>query len=63
MKSTSRPPPTTLEEIKNDIDLQMDFDMEPPMLAVPDYVDPLYVEKPLGKYEPSEAALKKKIEK
>ena len=52
MKSTSRPPPQTFEEIKNDIDLGLDFGLEPPKLYLPNQVDPLYVEKPIGDYEP-----------
>ena len=53
MKSTSRPPPQTFEEIKGDIDLGMDFGLEPPQLTLPDQVDALYVEKPIGNYEPT----------
>lgn len=52
MKTTSRPPPTTFEEMKNDVDLGLDIDMEPPHLSLPTQVDPLYVEKPIGAYEP-----------
>ena len=32
MKSTKRPPPETLEELKNDIDLGLDFGLTPPDL-------------------------------
>lgn len=55
MKSTNRPPPQTLEDHKNDIDLGLEgglVDMDPPHLAIPSQVDSLYVEKPIGDYEP-----------
>jgi hypothetical protein len=51
---TGRLPPETIEEIPKDPDLGMDIEypemnMEPGM---PGEVDPLYVEKPIDKYEP-----------
>ena len=55
MKSTNRPPPQTLEDFKNDVDLGLDgglIESEPPLLAIPNQVDSLYVEKPIGDYEP-----------
>jgi hypothetical protein len=55
MKSTNRPPPQSLEDYKNDIDLGLDgglADMDPPHLPIPNQVDSLYVEKPIGDYEP-----------
>jgi|LauGreDrversion4_2_1035121.scaffolds.fasta_scaffold06067_15 hypothetical protein len=55
MKSTNKPPPQTLEDYKNDVDLDLDgglADLDPPNLPVPTQVDPLYVEKPIGEYEP-----------
>ncbi len=55
MKSTNKPPPQTLEEFKNDIDLDLAgglADLDPPNLPIPTQVDSLYVEKPIGEYEP-----------
>jgi hypothetical protein len=55
MKATNRPPPQTLEDFKNDIDLGLDgglIEMDPPHLPIPNQVDSLYVEKPIGDYEP-----------
>ena len=55
MKSTNKPPPQTLEEYKNDIDLDLAgglADLDPPNLPIPNQVDSLYVEKPIGEYEP-----------
>lgn len=52
MKATNKPPPQTLDEIMNDIDKGMDWNLEPPKLIIPKDVDPLYVEKPIDKYEP-----------
>jgi hypothetical protein len=48
-------PPETWEEIAKDPNLGMDTEYpEPAMDKMLDlnYVDPLYVEKPIGKYEP-----------
>ena len=55
MKSTNKPPPQTLEEYKNDIDLDLAgglADLDPPNLPIPTQIDSLYVEKPIGDYEP-----------
>jgi hypothetical protein len=52
MKSTSKPPPTTFEELKNDIDLGPDFGLAAPKLSLPGEAYPLYVEKPILNYEP-----------
>ena len=55
MKSTNKPPPHTFEEFKNDIDLDLAgglADLDPPNLAIPTHIDSLYVEKPIGQYEP-----------
>ena len=56
MKSTNRAPPQTLEEFKNDVDLGLEggmIDMEPPSLKLSGAtIDSLYVEKPIGDYEP-----------
>jgi hypothetical protein len=50
-------PPRTFEDIEKDPDLGMDaLDMEPKFDIVKD-VDSLYVEKPVGKYEPSNSNL------
>ena len=43
----------TLEEIKDDLDLGMDLSMQEPKFEFVQEVDPLYVEKPIGKYEPT----------
>lgn len=59
MKETSRAPPQTLEEIEKDPDLGMNtVDFEPKFDIEKD-VDPLYVEKPIGKYEPSASNLER----
>jgi len=54
MKSTGQRPTYSLQDIfdKKDVDLGMDFIMEPPKLNLPQEVDPLFVIKPIGKYEP-----------
>lgn len=52
MKSTSRPPPTTFDEIKNDLDLGMDNMLQPPKISLPTQVYPLVVKKAIGPYEP-----------
>ena len=62
MKATARPPPQTFEEIKADVDLGMDWGLEPPALPVPSATDPLFVEKPIGKYEPA-STVKRAAEK
>lgn len=43
----------TLEEIKDDIDLGIETVMAEPKFEFVQDVDPLYVEKPIGKYEPT----------
>ena len=43
----------TLEEIKDDLDLGMELQMAEPKFEFVQDVDPLYVEKPIGKYEPT----------
>lgn len=53
IKETQRAPPMTLEEIKDDLDLGMDLAMQEPKFEFVSEVDPLYVEKPIGKYEPT----------
>lgn len=56
LRATNRLPPESLEEIEKDPDLGMGGGPSTPKLLVPTTVDPLYVTKPLGKYEPSHAA-------
>lgn len=53
LKATGRLPPETWEEIEKDPGLGMDESYPEPKLELPDLVDPLYVEKPIDKYEPS----------
>ena len=53
IKETQRAPPMTLEEIKDDLDLGMELQMQEPKFEFVQEVDPLYVEKPIGKYEPT----------
>lgn len=53
LKATNRLPPETLEEIEKDPDLGMDTRVPSPKLQVPSQVDPLYVEKPIDRYEPT----------
>lgn len=60
MKSTSRPPPETLKEIKNDVDLCLDNPLVPPKLSLPNEKYSLWVEKPIGNYEPYNLEKKKK---
>jgi hypothetical protein len=52
--ASGRQPPKTLEEYKNDLDLGLGsmIDMDPPHMPIPNQVDTLYVEKPIGDYEP-----------
>lgn len=54
MKSTGQRPQYTFQEIfdKKDVDLGMDNSIEPPKIGLPMATEPLYVEKPIGKYEP-----------
>jgi len=54
---SGREPPKTLEELEKDPDLGMDFDDYEPKFDLVKDVDHLYVEKPVGKYEPSTASL------
>lgn len=53
MRATNRPPPETLEEIEKDPDMGFEYTLPEPKLdlSIPDQ---LYVEKPIGKYEPSQ---------
>ena len=57
IKETQKAPPRTLEEIKADLDLGMSSDLAEPKFEFVQDVDPLYVEKPLGKYEPTASNL------
>lgn len=57
LRATNRLPPETLEEIAKDPDLGMAGYGQSQRLQVPAEVDPLYVEKPIGKYEPSQSNL------
>ena len=57
IKETQKGPPMTLEEIKADLDLGMGSDIAEPKFEFVQTVDPLYVEKPLGKYEPTASNL------
>jgi hypothetical protein len=43
----------TLEEIEKDPDLGLDVKVAEPTFEFVKEADPLYVEKPIGKYEPS----------
>lgn len=44
----------TLEEMEKDVDLGINYKMaHPKMERVTDHVDPLYVERPIDKYEPA----------
>ncbi len=52
MKITNKAPPMDLEEFKSDPDLGMKFGLEEPKIKLPTDVEPLYVEKPIGQYEP-----------
>lgn len=47
----------TLEEIKEDLDLGMDAAPSNMNFEFVQEVDPLYVEKPIGKYEPTASNL------
>lgn len=42
-----------MEEYKNDVDIGLTNMMEPSFLELPKTVEDLYVEKPIGKYEPN----------
>ena len=57
IKETQKAPPMTLEEIKEDLDLGMDTVIAEPRFEFVQEVDPLYVEKPIGKYEPTASNL------
>jgi hypothetical protein len=58
LRATTRLPPESLEEIEKDPDLGMTAGgPAAPRLQVPTQVDALYVEKPLGKYEPTQSNL------
>jgi hypothetical protein len=50
-------PPKTFEDIEKDPDLGMDMLEHEPKFDIVKDVDALYVEKPVGKYEPSAANL------
>jgi hypothetical protein len=53
IKETQRAPPKTKEEIERDPDLGMDMPDLDLKFQFNNEVDPLYVEKPIGKYEPT----------
>ena len=53
VKETARAPPMTLEEIEKDPDLGFSNKIAEPSFEFIEEADPLYVEKPIGKYEPS----------
>jgi hypothetical protein len=53
MKETKRAPPRTKEEIERDPDLGMDAPDLDLKFQFNREVDPLYVEKPIGRYEPT----------
>jgi tRNA(Ile2) C34 agmatinyltransferase TiaS len=57
VKETQRAPPMTLEEIEKDPDLGFDTRVAEPSFEFVQEVEPLFVEKPVGKYEPSAANL------
>ena len=57
IKETQRAPPRTLEEVKEDIDLGMSAPVAEPKFEFVQEVDPLYVEKPIGRYEPTASNL------
>ena len=58
MKSTGSRPTYNFYDTVNkkdyDIGMGMESGLEPPKLALPPDNDPLYVEKPIGKYEPQQ---------
>ena len=59
MKQTTRPPARTIEEIadKDNPDIGLsEFALNEPVLQLPIADDPLYVEKPIDKYEPTSTA-------
>ncbi len=43
-----------------DVDLDLDFGLEPPKLSLPEQIDPLYVVKPIGPYEPINQSSRKR---
>lgn len=47
----------SLEEVKEDLDLGMGGAIAEPNFEFVQEVDPLYVEKPIGKYEPTASNL------
>ncbi len=47
----------TLEEVKEDLDLGLEIPVAEPNFEFVQEVDPLYVEKPIGKYEPTASNL------
>ena len=53
IKQTSRAPPMTFEEFFEDPDMGMDSGVADLKFEDGQDVDPLYVEKPIGKYEPT----------
>ena len=52
MKETGKRPPQTLEEIEKDLDLGMSYKIKQPRFDPYPQVEPLYVERPIDKYEP-----------
>jgi len=53
IKETGKRPPQTLEEIEKDLDLGMTYNMKEPRFEPYQPVEPLYVERPIDKYEPT----------
>ena len=61
-KSSHKPPSFTFDDIYDmkDLDRGMRNNLEPPKLNLPSYTDQLYVEKPIGKYEPMHDTMSKR---
>jgi hypothetical protein len=55
MQETGKKPPQTLEEIEKDLDLGMSYNIKQPRFEPYQAVDPLYVERPIGEYEPTQS--------
>ena len=51
---TGKRPPQTLEEIEKDLDLGMSYSLKQPRFEPYQPVEPLYVERPIDKYEPTQ---------
>jgi len=52
IRETGKKPPQTLEEIEKDLDLGMSYPLKQPRFEPYPQVEPLYVERPIDKYEP-----------